>query len=114
MGKTYSSSAFSTAEPIPALYTKGINRNGGVGFTIHNNKDGEVRLHAPSGADLLDLTLGMWSTVTGEMIVTNQCDWKKYMVKLIGSAQDFQSLTGRIKGIRVPDDGILHLLFEVG
>jgi len=113
MGKTYSSSAHSTAEPIPALYTKGINRNGGVGFTIRNNKDGEVRLHASSGADLLDLTLGMWSTVTGKMIVTNRGDKKKYMVKLIGGAQDFQNLTGRIKGIRVPDDGILHLLFEV-
>jgi hypothetical protein len=113
MGKTYSSSAFSTAEPIPDLYTKGINRNGGVGFTIRNNKDGEVRLNAPSGAGLLDLTLGMYSTVTGEMIVTNKFDLKKYMVKLIGNAQDFQRLTGRIKGIRVPDDGILHLLFEV-
>jgi len=113
MGKTYSSSAASDAEPIPALYTKGINRNGGMGFTISNNKDGEVRLLVPSEIDLFDLTLGMFSTVTGEMIVTNQGDGKRYIVKLAGGAQDFQDLTGSIQGIRVPDDGNLHLLFEI-
>jgi hypothetical protein len=113
MGKTYSSSVHSDADPIPALYTKGIDRNGGVGFQIRNNKDGEVRLLVPSEADLLDLTLGIYSTVTGEMIVTNQNGGKKHIVKLVGGALDFQNLTGWIHGIRVPDDGILHLLFEI-
>jgi membrane protein insertase Oxa1/YidC/SpoIIIJ len=113
MGTTYSSSAHSDAEPIPTLYTKGINRNGGVGFAINNNKDGEVRLLAPSGADLLDLTLSLYSTVTGEMTVTNQNDGEKYPVKLLGGDEDFQRLDGRVNGLRVQDDGILHLLFEV-
>jgi len=117
INETYSSSLHSNEKPIPAVYTSKIDCNTSLGFTIYNQSNGEMWLRVPSNIKKLDLHITMSFTITGELIITNLSDGKKYLIKLPDGKNGFkQQLKLQqiiVDGINIPEDKILRLQFDV-
>lgn len=111
--KTYSSTNILNTPEIPKSYTRGINHNGSMGYEMVSGSSGEMHLLLPKEIKKCDIQLRLFSTMVGELTVTNQLNGKNQLIALKGAPDNFTRVESIIKDIDIPEDGIVRFKFDV-